>query len=377
MNVSAMNIISCEPLHHSSVLFIVTLHNPAAICNYKNKAPQCSQSSAVLTIHHIVAFSTKYNLTVVEDNMISDGRVAAEETPLDVLLQPTAKSKKKNRKRVRNNNKGTVICYANNLQGIVSEGVCLAVQDETETDAELYDGFEDDNTADDDFCYSNWKKGCHFCRSVSKNTKPKVKPHKRVKTVDSNRTTVKSANIKENTTAQKNNIQKRLDKMNLQRTGLDTYFKRLETALKESVKSAKKGPTGRGANRANAIDHPNALKYELKHNNASKDNNNQTNRIADLQHREIGPEDYELLLLLDASIAPKTVSTSFLTSLRVVIVEEANLLGELCAICIEPYRESDKAKQLPCQHYFHENCIDNWLSNASLNCPLDGVSVEH
>ncbi len=320
-----------------------------------------------------MAVSINPNLLGLVEEMMSESPVAGGTSHHgnDVLLQPTA-GKKKSRRRVRNNKKGTVICYANNLQGIVSEGVYLTVQDETETD-ELYDCFEYD--LDDDSCYSSRKKGHCFCRSVSKNTKPKIKPHKRVKAVDTNRVARKTGNNKENATAQKYNIQKRLDKMNIQRTGLDTYYKRLETALKASVKSTKKGHhTRKSGNRDKNIDHPNALKYELKlkHNNASKE----TNRIVDLQHRELGPEDYELLLLLDKNIAPKTVSTSFLTSLQVVIVGDANLLGELCAICMDAYQEYDKAKQLPCKHYFHESCIDNWLSNASPNCPLDGVSVE-
>ncbi len=324
-----------------------------------------------------MADSLNLNLpTGLVAEMISGGPVAGGNTCHDndvVLLQPTV-SKKKNKRRIRNNKKETVICFANNMQRNIPEGVYLA---ESETDSELYDDYFENNI-EDDFDYSNWKKGCSFHRSVSKNTKPKIRPHKRVKAVDDNRTKTKTENITENATAQKYNIQKRLNKMKIERIGMDNYFKRLETALKESVKSAKKSHPNYRLRReiTNTIDHPNALKYELKHTNTSKDDN-QTKKLADLQHREIGPEDYELLLLLDESIAPKTVSTSFLTSLRVVVVEEANLLGELCAICIEAYQQSDKAKQLPCKHYFHNSCIDNWLSNASLNCPLDGISVEN
>ena len=293
----------------------------------------------------------------------------------DVLLEPSvhSKSNRKNR-NCDKTNKRIIVCYANNLQGEISEGVHLANGSEEEMD-ELNDYFENDS--EDDFYYSNWKKGCHFCRSVASNTKPKIKPHKRVKVADKNRTARRTLNVKENMHNQKDNIQKRLDKMNIKRIGLDIYYKRydpVETAIKVSLKTANKKMTkSRQAN--NEVDHPNALKYELKHDDATK-GGNQMNKIADLQHRDINPEDYELLLMLDDSIAPKTVSTNFLTALRVVIVDEANLLGELCAICMDAYQTSDKAKQLPCNHFFHQNCIDNWLSNASPNCPLDGVPVE-
>ena len=289
-----------------------------------------------------------------------------------LLLEPTAHSRSTNRKNRKcdKTNKRIILCYANNLQGELSEGVYLANGSEEEID-ELNDCFEDDFK--DDLCYANWKKGCHFCRSVAKNTKPKIRPHKRVKVADKNRTTRRTLNVKENVNNQKENIQKRLDKMNIKRIGFDIYDP-VETAIKMSLKTANKR-TRKSKEGNNKVDHPNALKYELKHDNDTK-GGNQTNRIADLQHRDINPEDYDLLLLLDESIAPKTVSTSFLTNLRVVIVDEANLLGELCAICMDAYQMSDKAKQLPCNHFFHQNCIDNWLSNASPNCPLDGVPVE-
>ncbi|KNC80499.1 hypothetical protein SARC_07141 [Sphaeroforma arctica JP610] len=40
-----------------------------------------------------------------------------------------------------------------------------------------------------------------------------------------------------------------------------------------------------------------------------------------------------------------------------------------CAICLEPYQKNDVIQYLPCFHYFHADCIDNWFSK-SLTCPL-------
>ncbi|KAK9809940.1 hypothetical protein WJX72_002135 [[Myrmecia] bisecta] len=41
-----------------------------------------------------------------------------------------------------------------------------------------------------------------------------------------------------------------------------------------------------------------------------------------------------------------------------------------CAICLEDYREGEKLRVLPCQHRFHMECIDQWLSSRKPLCPI-------
>lgn len=49
------------------------------------------------------------------------------------------------------------------------------------------------------------------------------------------------------------------------------------------------------------------------------------------------------------------------------IVEE----GETCPICLVDYVEGDLARELPfCNHWFHQNCIDEWLTKCSNTCPI-------
>lgn len=43
--------------------------------------------------------------------------------------------------------------------------------------------------------------------------------------------------------------------------------------------------------------------------------------------------------------------------------------AEPCAICFEDFSPDDDVKQLPCQHFFHVNCIDEWLIR-DVTCPL-------
>eukprot|EP00050_Salpingoeca_kvevrii_P008179 m.301302 g.301302 ORF g.301302 m.301302 type:complete len:354 (-) comp14711_c0_seq1:183-1244(-) len=99
-----------------------------------------------------------------------------------------------------------------------------------------------------------------------------------------------------------------------------------------------------------------------------------TRLLAELQTRDITPEDYELLLTLDESIKPKTTNKSVLESLPTTTLTEA-LVNEVCMVCMDDFVAGDKVTTLPCKHRFHAPCIQTWLANQSVNCPLDGLPV--
>ena len=40
-----------------------------------------------------------------------------------------------------------------------------------------------------------------------------------------------------------------------------------------------------------------------------------------------------------------------------------------CTICLEEYKENDDLYQLQCGHYYHKECIDDWLLKHH-TCPL-------
>ncbi|MCL7041835.1 hypothetical protein MKW94_002379 [Papaver nudicaule] len=47
-----------------------------------------------------------------------------------------------------------------------------------------------------------------------------------------------------------------------------------------------------------------------------------------------------------------------------------NLNDTICSICISEYQPTETLKIIPsCSHYFHEKCIDQWLSMSS-TCPV-------
>jgi len=49
--------------------------------------------------------------------------------------------------------------------------------------------------------------------------------------------------------------------------------------------------------------------------------------------------------------------------------EDANE-GESCSICLEPFKNGDTIKRLPCLHIFHKNEIDRWLLTGNDKCPI-------
>lgn len=121
---------------------------------------------------------------------------------------------------------------------------------------------------------------------------------------------------------------------------------------------------------------PQNLAYALDNHNASMDlDSAMVNVLIGLQHRDLTPEDYELLLRLDEQVAPKTVSSNTIRNFKTETID-LTIAGELCTICMEVYEVGQTRKFLPCTHHFHSDCIEMWLTNSSVNCPIDNLPVE-
>lgn len=121
---------------------------------------------------------------------------------------------------------------------------------------------------------------------------------------------------------------------------------------------------------------PQNLAFALDNYNAPSDFDSAVvNILIGLQHRDLTPEDYELLLRLDEQVAPKTVSSTTIKNFKTETIDETSA-GALCAICMEVYEIGQTRKFLPCNHEFHSSCIEMWLTNSSVNCPIDNLPVE-
>lgn len=44
--------------------------------------------------------------------------------------------------------------------------------------------------------------------------------------------------------------------------------------------------------------------------------------------------------------------------------------NEICIICLDDFKNRQHLIELDCKHYFHKNCIKNWLLKQSSKCPI-------
>lgn len=98
--------------------------------------------------------------------------------------------------------------------------------------------------------------------------------------------------------------------------------------------------------------------------------------IMELQYRDLTPEDYALLLQLDETVAPKTLGKAKVEKLPTMVFDQQSD-DSVCSICMCKYNVGEILRKIPkCGHVFHKECIDYWLTNSSVKCPLDGISLE-
>lgn len=177
-----------------------------------------------------------------------------------------------------------------------------------------------------------------------------------------------------NRTAAKQNIERQLEKKGLHRQGPAVFERawcdKVESEPRSKRKSKSRKDPMNGGDSLVVLQHS-LQKSDIKKSSASS----HLLKIADMQHRDITPEDYELLLQLDNDVAPKTVSQELLKNLETATPSKFGLAGELCSICMEEFKTEDLLKKLLCGHCFHSPCVDQWLTYSSCACPLDGLPV--
>eukprot|EP00747_Dinoflagellata_sp_TGD_P219925 gnl/TRDRNA2_/TRDRNA2_91951_c0_seq1.p1 gnl/TRDRNA2_/TRDRNA2_91951_c0~~gnl/TRDRNA2_/TRDRNA2_91951_c0_seq1.p1 ORF type:complete len:217 (-),score=41.92 gnl/TRDRNA2_/TRDRNA2_91951_c0_seq1:147-797(-) len=98
-------------------------------------------------------------------------------------------------------------------------------------------------------------------------------------------------------------------------------------------------------------------------------------QIRDLMTRELTPEDYELLLLLDEGMKKaRTLSAGAALTLPRASSSASN--GEACGVCLCEFDDDEDVRLLPaCSHMYHASCIERWLTGSKASCPLCGTEV--
>lgn len=100
-------------------------------------------------------------------------------------------------------------------------------------------------------------------------------------------------------------------------------------------------------------------------------------QMHELMSRDLTPEDYELLLLLDQGIEKpgrRKLASNDVAKLPAAPHGGA-WVGETCSICLEDMLQNEDVRALPCGHCFHFECIEHWLTSASATCPIDSLDV--
>lgn len=95
-----------------------------------------------------------------------------------------------------------------------------------------------------------------------------------------------------------------------------------------------------------------------------------TENVQSLQYRDINPEDYQMLLLLDQSKEWPTLSASEFNMLVKRTCTDSEV-GSHCAICLEKFTQETECVAMKCGHILHIDCGRNWLTNHRSECPID------
>jgi hypothetical protein len=160
----------------------------------------------------------------------------------------------------------------------------------------------------------------------------------------------------------KNNVEERLKAKNTPRRGF------VKTQINTQPRAQFRQPT----NSKNNYYDPN--QFVLRNHNADKLGSEAfVSTLMSLQDREITPEDFDLLLQLDAFVEVKTLPKAVIDNLKTEKVE--NEMANPCMICMDEYKIGEMVKYLKCGHFFHSSCLRTWLTVNSNKCPLDGQEV--
>jgi len=89
--------------------------------------------------------------------------------------------------------------------------------------------------------------------------------------------------------------------------------------------------------------------------------------------RDFNADDYEMLCRLDEGNKSKGAKKSQIKTLPAHTVQEGDTV-ENCCICLSDMEPGNKVRTLPCSHFFHTECIDNWLKLNKV-CPIDKTTI--
>ena len=75
-------------------------------------------------------------------------------------------------------------------------------------------------------------------------------------------------------------------------------------------------------------------------------------------------------LKMEEENTSQVTSNEALESTRVWHFVPSSVADECqCQICLQDFVDGDSLRTLPCNHFFHTDCVDAWLKQKSSSCP--------
>lgn len=97
--------------------------------------------------------------------------------------------------------------------------------------------------------------------------------------------------------------------------------------------------------------------------------------VIDLMHRDLRPEDFEMLSKLDERLPKRNVAHSDFVDILPRITAKDCGVSE-CRVCLTEVAPTTVLAKLPCGHAFHPGCISKWLTQCKNTCPLCSKPIE-
>jgi hypothetical protein len=117
------------------------------------------------------------------------------------------------------------------------------------------------------------------------------------------------------------------------------------------------------------------IKMENERRNRMNNHQNQIQRNLDInQINNINPNFFEPVHPNYEHPTDKTIINT-LPENFIEDVEKLNNEKKNCLICLQNFRNGDKATYLPCFHFFHSNCVNDWLKTQNF-CPICKFKLE-
>eukprot|EP00731_Ephydatia_muelleri_P032673 Em0024g217a len=81
------------------------------------------------------------------------------------------------------------------------------------------------------------------------------------------------------------------------------------------------------------------------------------------------PSHHQTLSALEAERNSRKTAAELLDTLQLVAESGKTEFG-VCSVCLANVGSPKECKALPCHHYFHPACIDEWLVEHNFTCPV-------